>query len=157
MKALVFSDSHGKTDCIIEIMNKSVFDMIIHLGDNSEDVLILENHTNKPIYKVKGNCDYYDINTLEEKIITIAGKKVFLTHGHRYNVKNNYNQIYYRGKELGVDLVLFGHTHVTFLEKDEDIILFNPGSISLPKMSNVGTYGYVDFQNNEITINVKKL
>ena len=37
-----------------------------------------------------------------------------------------------RGKEVGADIVLFGHTHEPFKEEKNGIILMNPGSIAKP-------------------------
>ena len=37
-----------------------------------------------------------------------------MCHGHKYGVKYGYNSIYYRGKEIGADIVLFGHILITY-------------------------------------------
>ena len=36
-------------------------------------------------------------------------------------------------KRFGADILIFGHTHIPYLEKEEDVILLNPGSLALPK------------------------
>jgi putative phosphoesterase len=48
-------------------------------------------------------------------------------------VKYEYQTILDRGKELGVNAVFFGHTHIPMISKQEDILLLNPGSPSLPR------------------------
>ena len=41
---------------------------------------------------------------------TLRGKKIFITHGDLYGVKYGMTNIYYKGKEVGADIVLFGHS-----------------------------------------------
>ncbi|OOM81663.1 phosphodiesterase YfcE [Clostridium puniceum] len=107
-------------------------DILIHLGDNIEDVELLEQGFKGEVYVVAGNCDY-SRKYPKETIIEVNGRKIFFTHGDLYGVKSSINNIYYRGRELEVDIVLFGHTHQQLIEDEGGIILMNPGSISLPK------------------------
>src|SRR5690554_6362216 len=85
MKIVVISDTHGENilGAVREIEN---IDIIIHLGDYYKDVFPLEKVLKTPIYYVKGNCDFApDVPT--QLMIELSNKKVFLTHGHWYNVK----------------------------------------------------------------------
>ncbi|WP_238919051.1 metallophosphoesterase [Clostridium sp. YIM B02555] len=121
-------------------------DILIHLGDNIEDVEVLERGFNGKVYAVAGNCDYSS-KYPKEGVIEVYGKKIFFTHGDLYGVKRTINNIYYKGKELGVDIVLFGHTHEQMIEKDEELILMNPGSISLPRFK--GRYvGFIEIDED---------
>ena len=121
-------------------------DVLIHLGDNIEDVEELENGVNGKVYAVAGNCDYSS-KYPKEGIIEVNGRKIFYTHGDLYGVKSSINRIYYKGRELAADIVLFGHTHEQLLEKEDNIILMNPGSISLPRFG--GRYvGFIDINDN---------
>ena len=45
MKILVFSDTHGKTNKMYEIIskNKLTTDLVIHLGDNYKDIDSIRN------------------------------------------------------------------------------------------------------------------
>jgi putative phosphoesterase len=120
-------------------------DILIHLGDNTEDVQLLENNFNGKVYAVAGNCDY-SRKYPKEGIIEVNSRKIFFTHGDLYGVKSSINNIYYRGKELEADIVLFGHTHERLIERQENIILMNPGSVSLPRFK--GRYiGFIDINN----------
>jgi putative phosphoesterase len=121
-------------------------DILIHLGDNIEDVEVLERGFNGKVYAVAGNCDYSS-KYPKEGVIEVYGKKIFFTHGDLYGVKRTINNIYYKGKELGADIVLFGHTHEQMIEKDEELILMNPGSISLPRFK--GRYvGFIEIDED---------
>jgi putative phosphoesterase len=81
----------------------------------------------------------------------IAGKRILLTHGHLYGVKKGLLNLYYRGKEVEADLVVFGHTHAWTLEKMEDILLFNPGSASRPRKTNP-TLGLIIINKEKIEV-----
>lgn len=117
-------------------------DILIHLGDNVEDVELLEQDFKGEVYAVAGNCDYSK-KYPKENIIDVNGRKIFFTHGDLYGVKSSINNIYYRGRELEVDIVLFGHTHQQLIEEEGGLILMNPGSVSLPRFK--GRYvGFID-------------
>jgi len=139
----VISDTHrmGK---YIELGKKYIkgADVLIHLGDNSEDIEELTKDFKGDVYGVRGNCDG-STKYPTEQLLEIMGKRIFLTHGHLYGVKNNLSSIYYRGKELNADIVLFGHTHEHILKEEGGIIFMNPGSISLPRFK--GRYiGFIE-------------
>ena len=149
MLIAVVSDTHRENKYINlakELIKDA--DILIHLGDNTDDVEVLKSGFKGEVYAVAGNCDY-SAQYPKEVIIEVNGRKIFFTHGDLYGVKHSMNNIYYRGKELGVDIVLFGHTHVQIIEEEKDIILMNPGSISLPRFKGryVGFIGIDDEGN----------
>lgn len=149
MKILVLSDTHGKTEIFPRIKEQvNDIDLVIHLGDNTKDVQQLKEEFLTDVYNVKGNCDYMDDITPEEKVINIYGKKIFLTHGHNYGVYESLNNIYYRAKELDVDIVLFGHSHIPISVNHEDILLFNPGSTALPRGGSKRSFGIIEIESN---------
>ena len=129
MKILVFSDSHG----MISEMEKAVFDHtpnhIIHLGDYTSDARKLQEIFPRiPFSVVKGNCDF-SVDEPTELFLVFEGVRVFLTHGHKYGVKMDYDRLLYAAEEQNAQLVLFGHTHYQTVVHEHGIILFNPGSI----------------------------
>lgn len=124
-------------------------DVLIHLGDNTSDVYELSKNFFGKIYAVRGNCDF-DNTYPKERLLEFEGKKIYMTHGDLYGVKYSLSNIYYKGKEIGADIVLFGHSHVHCIEECDDIILMNPGSVSLPRSS--GRYvGIIEIENGSIT------
>ena len=133
MLIAVVSDTH-RANKYINLAKEFIkdADILIHLGDNTDDVEVLKDGFKGEVYAVAGNCDYSN-QYPKEAIIEVNGRKIFFTHGDLYGVKHSMNNIYYRGKELEVDIVLFGHTHQQTIEEENGIILMNPGSISLPR------------------------
>lgn len=130
-------------------------DFYIHLGDYIKDAKEILGEMNKSYIAVKGNCDIIDGE--EEVIIHLNEKKFFISHGHRYNVKYGYNNIYYRALEWEADIVLFGHTHMPISLWYQGTLFFNPGSISFPRGGSQATYGIIDIVEGEIYPNLYKV
>ena len=61
---------------------------------------------------------------------------MFLTHGHYYYVNSRKDFIRSAAIQRGAKIALFGHTHVPYLEEDGEILVANPGSLSLPRQAN---------------------
>ena len=152
MLIAVISDSHGNKDSINKIKKKiSNADVLLFLGDGENDLAEITNDFTGEVFAVRGNCDITG-KYPEEQILEIQGKKIFICHGHRYNVKYGYNSIYYRGKEIGADIVLFGHSHIPIIEEYNGIILMNPGSISHGMGRLNKTLGYIDLIDDKAPI-----
>ncbi len=134
MKILVVSDTHSiNKNFIEEIKDREKPDLLFHLGDYVQDGLTIAEALQVSHVIVRGNGDHPSLGFKEEEIVEIKGKRIYLTHGHKLRVSENINKIYYRGKELDADIVLFGHTHVPIIKKLDDIIIMNPGSPSFPR------------------------
>nr|WP_207745892.1 metallophosphoesterase [Clostridium sp. D53t1_180928_C8] len=148
----VISDSHGNKTSISKIKKKiSNAEVLLFLGDGENDLKEITKDFTGEVYAVRGNCDF-EGKYPEERIIEIRGKKIFMCHGHRYGVKYGYNSIYYRGKEVGADIVLFGHSHLPIIEECDGLTLMNPGSISHGMGKIDKTLGYIDLINNKAPI-----
>lgn len=133
MKILLFSDSHGASQNIIKVIkkNKNV-DAVIHLGDFTRDMLsVMEQFKNIEYEIVSGNNDW-SREFPSEKILVYEGKKIFITHGHHYNVKNEYQRIINKGKAVNAEAVFFGHTHTPEEMFSDGMLILNPGSIGNP-------------------------
>ncbi len=132
-KALLISDSHGQNQEMIAVVEHfSDVNAIFHMGDIGMSESLLENSARCLTYIVKGNCDR-DFEMPESRLIDFAGKKILMTHGHRYVDYGGFDSLFYFGEENGADVVLFGHIHRPVLVKAGDMIVCNPGSISRPR------------------------
>ena len=154
MKAIVFSDSHDRVSLMEDLTKKylSRIDCIIHLGDCTEDTAALR-ELGKPLFQVRGNNDYDSLYPLE-RTVSLAGKRIYMTHGHRQKVYWNTDVLYYTAAQEQADAALFGHTHVPYLENEGGIIIMNPGSISLPRGGNERTFGFLTIEGGKITASV---
>ena len=145
MEFLIFSDSHGRKRRIEEVVARQVrpVDAVFFLGDGVGD---LDDRVNGiPVIRVRGNCDWvFDATSpiREEETVCFEGRRVFLTHGHRFGVKSGLGGLIRAARERGAEIVLYGHTHTPALERiptgtevggepiSKPIYCFNPGSIA---------------------------
>ena len=134
-KILVVSDTHGRhgnLDIIIE--KEEPFDMFLHMGDLEGDEDYIHAVLNCTTRLVGGNNDYFS-GLPKEQEFYIGDKKVFMTHGHQYCIYRGLDGIKAAAKVKGADIVMFGHTHVPFLEEEDGIIFLNPGSVTYPRQT----------------------
>ena len=132
MRILILSDSHGDVESMKQAVIRTEPDQIIHLGDHWRDGTELKkSFPQLPVAQVPGNCDAYDLQARgpDQLILDLDGHRVMICHGHRYHVKNGLLNLGYAAREAGVELCLFGHTHVQRMEQLGDLTLLNPGSI----------------------------
>ena len=137
MKIAVFSDSHNKTEGIDAALNKvsTVIDAVIHLGDCCSDIEKYRFiYPDLEFFDVRGNCDYGSCNRAEH-VFELAGKRIFITHGHLYDVKCGYKKIISAAKNKSADICMFGHTHNADIFYDEETLFLNPGSITFKACS----------------------
>lgn len=151
MRIGIISDTHRLWSRIEEALRQmGKVDIILHLGDNTGDAEDIRNVLrNIPVVAVKGNCDQAD-DLPEERVLLLEGKKIFMTHGHRYNVKYDYGDIYKKAKELGADAALFGHSHYPIILKKGGIVLVNPGSTAMPKQGTSPSFAVMTIEDDRL-------
>lgn len=134
MEILILSDSHGRTDRLLEIMKrceKYPLDKILFLGDGENDIKAIERKYSIPVLAVAGNCDIMSEDPYE-RIVGADGKRILMLHGHTRGVKHGLERLEYRAKELGANIVLYGHTHEAYSHSFNGVFYFNPGSVGFP-------------------------
>ncbi|MCL2753105.1 MAG: YfcE family phosphodiesterase [Defluviitaleaceae bacterium] len=138
MKYLVFSDSHGETKLMHNIVKNACLDDsppegIIFLGDCLNDIQkIQRDFPNFTYHIVAGNCDFMSPAPVE-KLLDFDNTKILITHGHRYGVKSGHDRILTAALQMGADAAFFGHSHIPIILQKNSITLLNPGSITEPR------------------------
>ena len=92
--------------------------------------------------KVRGNCDFGSAEETE-RFLDFGAEKIWMTHGHEYQVKNGLGSLLKRGAEQGATLILYGHTHRRYLLETADYTVLNPGT---PDQS----YGVIRLEGGKI-------
>ena len=136
MKILVLSDSHSALSFMFRCVRKVKPDAIIHLGDYYDDAQTLqEEFPNIRLYQVPGNCDRYRVplSAQEILIMPVFGVELYMTHGHRHNVKMFTGSLLADARKARAAAALYGHTHVKFDQVVNGVRCLNPGSVSIPK------------------------
>lgn len=161
MKLFFLSDIHGSFYFVKEALKcfeNEDADKLVILGDvlyhgprnpltkdyNPKEVAELLNKYKSKIIAVRGNCDsevdqvVLDFPMMSDyNIILMEKYKIFLTHGHIFNV----NKL----PELNEgDIFINGHFHIPKAEKINGIYCLNPGSISLPRENYPESYGILE-------------
>lgn len=154
MKIIVFSDSHGKLDWMIAVMEAERPDHVFFLGDHEKDGWDLNRiYPTIPLNAVKGNCDWGP--GLEEWLVELEGIRFLLTHGHLYGVKTGLFRLEQAAMRTGADMVCFGHTHIPVDVKEPGRArLFNPGTIGGPYGQRT-TYGVLCIKDGRLTAEIK--
>ncbi|OPX17807.1 hypothetical protein BXT86_04550 [candidate division WOR-3 bacterium 4484_100] len=133
MKLGVVSDSHSyikNLNRAVEALNRLGAEVIIHLGDNYQD---MEQIGGENFLRVPGVfSDYYQDKNIPNRLIKdFAGWRFLLTHTVDSHPNDLPDDI--RPEELfaenRVDVVLYGHTHIPDIEKKGNIIFINPGHL----------------------------
>lgn len=155
MKYLLLSDIHG---CLQALEKSLAFgeaqhcDMIFIIGDilnygprnripegiDAPGIVATLNPLADKIVAVRGNCDAEVDQMLlqfpclaDYALLVDNGKKIILTHGHKYSADNLPPGHY--------DLVVTGHTHLWKLYQENNTTYLNTGSITFPKGGNPPT------------------
>ncbi len=168
MKLVIGSDIHGSADRCRELViryQEEKADKLVLLGDilyhgprnplpeghGPMEVARMLNAMKEDIICVRGNCDA-EIDEMVLEFPLIGGftmisepkRTLFLTHGHIFN------EMYLPPMKAG-DVLLHGHTHVKVAKKLENGgYLVNPGSTSVPKDCDYGSYAVYDGEKFEI-------
>lgn len=124
-------------------MTKVKADHVIHCGDFCTSVEALPDVS---MTVVQGNCDWEDVP--KEAVWEAAGLRIYVTHGHRYQVKTSLLPIRYRAEEVDAHIACFGHSHIPVCEQANGRLFINPGSIAYPRGFRVPTYAVLETDVN---------
>ncbi|WP_371380833.1 metallophosphoesterase [Sporomusa aerivorans] len=150
MRIGVVSDTHGDIQSLKRVIAAAgPVEHWLHAGDYYQDGWRLAELSQLPVTVVAGNCDRAAAVPADE-YVELAGKTIWLTHGHRHKVKYGTQDLTFWGRQYCSDIVIFGHTHVTYNRWHDDILLFNPGSPSAPRGETGPTYGILHIRDNGI-------
>ena len=134
MKVLIVCYIHGREQNLAEALEQTgPIDQLIHLGDvegGAEHIRELAGDA--PAAIIAGNNDFF-CDLPNERIFTIGGHRIFMTHGHGYFVHSGTLYLKREARKKGADIVMFGHTHKPYMEEDNELLVLNPGSLSLPR------------------------
>lgn len=152
MKVLVMSDTHGYIFNAREALDRHPeVEVVIHLGDYCKDASKLSQlYPDKRFEFVYGNCDIGVGTVSADRTIEIEGVKVFMTHGHKYSVKWDYNRILAKAQAERASVVLFGHTHVAVIDDVDNRLVINPGSISESRSSKSESYAILNIADEKV-------
>ena len=100
-------------------------DLILHAGDLMDPRLLNELAAYAPVHAVRGNLDPPDSGLPETLEFDLGGMPVAMIHDSGPK-RGRRNRMRRRFPEARV--VVFGHSHIPWLEDEGGLLLLNPGS-----------------------------
>ena len=154
MNALVFSDSHGRSSHIDEMMARVLScgeppRQVLFLGDGLADLSRASSLEGQSLIAVRGNCDMFAVDEPETRIVGLGQYRALMMHGHTLGVKLGLAAAVALAVREGVDLLLYGHTHQPFEkyleagERFEGIAVEKPLCIFCPGALKDGSFGRI--------------
>jgi len=140
-------------------------DLILHAGDLIVLSVLdwLENIA--PVLAVRGNGDSgvpSDPRIRENRVVTIDDRRIGICHCIEFPEEpewKNLEDFMERRFDGPVDVIVFGDTHVAFIETHQGVLLVNPGSPSLPRnlIGQLGTVGILDVTGDRVEARIDPL
>ena len=146
----VVSDTHSYLNPRVPELLQGV-DHILHAGDIGDDFIIQELGRIAPTTTVRGNNDKDGPTSLYplEATEVLAGCRVLLTH--QVELPNGPEdpklQEYLVG---GVEVVVFGHSHIALQERRGPVLFFNPGAAGKRRFKVVPSIGFLTMEEGRI-------
>ena len=100
-------------------------DLILHAGDLLVEDVLYELESYAPVRAVKGNVDGWDVRLPETLEFEAEGVPVAMIHDSG-PTKGRSGRM--RRRFPGARVVVFGHSHIPWLEDENGQMLLNPGS-----------------------------
>jgi putative phosphoesterase len=100
-------------------------DLILHAGDLLVEDVLYELESYAPVRAVKGNVDGWDVRLPEALEFGVEDVSVAMIHDSGPK-KGRWGRM--RRRFPGARIVVFGHSHIPWLEDEDGLMLLNPGS-----------------------------
>jgi hypothetical protein len=140
MKIIAISDTHIKgsifgtlQDDLLSLLREA--DIIIHAGDFVSERAYEELRSISRLEAVHGNMDDFTLiqKLPQRKVIDADGVRIGIVHEAALSIQDT-TGARYMAKEMGADVLVFGHIHKPLIEKS-DVIIACPGSPTSPRLS----------------------
>jgi putative phosphoesterase len=144
----VISDTHGKLDeQVLELF--AGVNHIIHAGDIGDEELIWQLEKLAPVIAVRGNIDANTMCYPNERLAIIQGRTFFIRHQFATVEKMSGAQQRLIEQRMP-DVVVFGHSHQSYMGNWRGTLLFNPGSAGPKRFSLPRTVGLIELHEDRI-------
>jgi uncharacterized protein len=155
MRIVVLSDTHAPRfwrRCPPGVAEHlSAADVILHAGDICVASVLEELSAYAPVNAVLGNNDGPDVSAWgasETAELDLAGLRVGMIHDAGPS-QGRLGRL--RRRFPGMDLVVFGHSHIPLQAVDGDFRIFNPGSPTDKRRQPHRTLGVLEIEDGHLT------
>jgi putative phosphoesterase len=161
----VVSDSHGHIENLrlaVKALYKTGAKVIVHLGDDYDDVKALSEQERTMIIQVPGVFSpYYQDPAIPNRVIEEWEEvRVLLTHtpeAHKHDLPADLDPkaVAVKGE---IRVVLSGHTHIPEVKEEGGVVWVNPGHIKDDdKKGYPPTYALLEISGTEIRVRIVDL
>ncbi len=138
IEIVIVSDTHGRTGFVDYLQKKHPKAyMYLHAGDSCVDPFELY-----PFETVKGNCDYLVKNQVKQ--VMVCGLSILMFHGDKFMLDRE--MFIYYANNYHANIIIHGHTHIPYYEKNGNVHIICPGSLYLPRVTKA-TYAVLSFDD----------
>jgi uncharacterized protein len=129
-------------------------DLILHAGDLMDPKLLDDLAVYAPVRAVRGNLDPPEAKLPETLQFEFGSVKVAMIHdsGRKRGRRNRMRQRF-----PGARVVIFGHSHIPWLEDEDGLLLLNPGSPTDRRRQPEHTFALLRVEGGEVRAKVLAL
>lgn len=125
----LISDTHGYFDPALPTLFAGV-DHILHAGDIGGQRIIDELSAIAPVTAVLGNNDF-DPSYRDTEVVELGGLRILVHHIVGRPLTDR--MLTARIARVQAQAVVFGHTHVRHLDREDGVLWINPGYFGRPR------------------------
>lgn len=153
----VISDTHSYYDSAVEVHFKGV-DHILHAGDIGDMKVMYQLREIAPVTAVRGNIDEgTHVTPLKlEEDLRLFGVAIFMTH-ILGNPQRMPHELQSKIRQHSPDVVIFGHTHQSYVGNREGVLYFNPGSAGPRRFSLPRSIGLLEMTKGKLEAKIIKI
>ena len=142
----VISDTHGFYDPRVAPLLRGV-EHILHAGDIGDDEVVQRLWEIAPVTAVRGNNDREGPSSLypDEETLELAGCRIRLTHIVRPPPDGSAGLAHYQAD--GIEVVVYGHSHIAFQEQRGGVLFFNPGAAGKRRFKVTPSIGLLELES----------
>jgi uncharacterized protein len=156
--ALVIADTHiprrakALPEGLIPHLERA--DLALHAGDLMDPTLLDELAAYAPVKAVRGNLDPPHPNLPETLEFELGGAKIAMIHdsgpkkGRRARLRRRFPD---------VRVIVFGHSHIPFLEDEGGLMLLNPGSPTDRRRQPHRTFALLHMEEDRVSAEIVAL
>lgn len=146
----VISDTHGYMDPRALRLLQGM-DHILHAGDIGDDCIIAELAGIAEVTTVRGNVDREGPTSRYplEQTLELEGRRIYLTHELK-PPKREGDPVLEQYRQSGVDVVVYGHSHIAYQQQWCDLLFFNPGEAGKRRFKVVPSVGILTLTPSSI-------
>lgn len=134
---------------VFELYRRANVSLIVHLGDVNSAWVLEELVEIAPVMAVVGNNDDEQLTDILPLTLEFRVGKWEVGAIHGFGGKSAREVVTERFAGV-TDLALFGHSHIPYLDRANDTILFNPGSATDRRWHPHFGIGVIDFTEERI-------